>query len=173
MSVREGAFLFDFSAASSWERLDEPGRSIPQGMAMADFFVEEPSRLLLIEVKDPFPDAGAPAFRKSENDGRFRIDRIIHQSLVPKARDSYTYLHLMGKDTRPFLYVVLVGFDRIGFEPAFGLVMKDRLLSRIRREAHRPWIRDYIVDCLVIDPIGWKRVFPRYPLVRLPAPSAG
>ena len=169
MIVREGSFLFDFSAAVSWERLDEMGRSIPQGMAMADFFVEERSRLLLIEVKDPFSEAGQKSSKRQEVENLFRIDRLIHQSLVPKARDSYTYLHLMGKDTKPVLYIVLIGFDRIGFEPAFGVVMKDRLLSRLRREAHRPWIRDYIADCLVLDPENWSWTFPQYPLVRLPA----
>ncbi len=169
MIVREGSFLFDFSAAVSWERLDEMGRSIPQGMAMADFFVEERSRLLLIEVKDPFSEAGQKSSKRQEVENLFRIDRLIHQSLVPKARDSYTYLHLMGKDTKPVLYIVLIGFDRIGFEPAFGVVMKDRLLSRLRREAHRPWIRDYIADCLVLDPGNWSWTFPQYPLVRLPA----
>lgn len=169
MTVREGSFRFDFSAAASWERLDEMGRSVPQGMAMADFLVEERSRLLLIEVKDPFSEVGRRPSKRREGEKLFRVDRLIHQSLVPKARDSYTYLHLMGKDTKPVLYVVLLGFDRIGFEPAFGIVMKDRLLSRLRREAHRPWIRDYIADCLVLDPENWARAFPEYPLVRIPA----
>lgn len=180
MTVREGGFVFDFSRASAWERFDPPGRAVPQGMSMVDFVVEETDRLLLIEVKDPFPPPGPdPLLPRRAKGGiwprgeGFRIDRLIHQSLVPKVRDSYTYLHLMGRDEKPVLYVVLLGFDRIFRENDLLVVVKDRLASRLRQEGHLPWKRPYVLDCLVLDPDRWRRFFPEYPLSRVSRPEEG
>ncbi|MHB1606598.1 MAG: hypothetical protein ACYCTV_09450 [Leptospirales bacterium] len=174
MEVAEGGFLFDFSRSLAWERFDLMGRPVPQGMSLVDFLVEEPERLILIEVKDPFPPPGrGDLFQKRskgsvwpEGEG-FRMDRLIHQSLVPKMRDSYTYLHLMGRDTKPVLYVVLLGLDRILQRFDLLVVIKDRLLSRLGQEGHLPWKRPYVRNCLVLDPAGWRTAFPEYPLVRV------
>ncbi|MHB1285070.1 MAG: hypothetical protein ACYCYP_00680 [Leptospirales bacterium] len=173
-TVREGGFLFDFSRALAWERFDSMGRAIPQGMSMVDFVVEETDRTLLIEVKDPFPRPGSDLRLNRRGKGGiwpegegFRIDRLIHQSLVPKVRDSYTYLHLMGKDTKPVLYVVLLGFDRIFRQNDLLVIFKDRLSSRLRREGHLPWKRHYVRDCLVLDPDCWRKWLPEYPLLRV------
>lgn len=143
-------------------------------MSLVDFIVEEPERLILIEVKDPFPPPGESAyFQKRSKSGfwpegeGFRIDRLIHQSLVPKMRDSYTYLHLMGRDTKPVLYVVLLGLDRILQRVDLLVVVKDRLLSRLGQEGHLPWKRPYVRDCLVLDPDSWRACFPAYPLTRI------
>ncbi len=104
VKVREGDFVLDLSRANSWERFDRTGSPVPQGMSLVDFLIEEPERRILLEIKDPFRTPGDFVFpeRRGWKGGpkrqdMFRTDRMIHESLVPKIRDSYTWLHLMGK----------------------------------------------------------------------------
>lgn len=181
MMAQEGDFALDFSLALRWERFDRKGRQIPQGMSFVDFLVEEPRRILLIEIKDPFclhevsPMAHTPP-RKGIKRGQeaFRMDRMIHQSLVPKIRDSYTWLHLMEQSDKPFLFIVLLGLDCFSIDMSGLLVVfKDRLLSRIRREDAVSWKIPYVQDCLVLDPSSFRRSFPQYPLFRVAEGGGG
>jgi hypothetical protein len=174
VKVREGDFVLDLSRANSWERFDRTGSPVPQGMSLVDFLIEEPERRILLEIKDPLRTPGDFVFpeRRGWKGGpkrqdMFRTDRMIHESLVPKIRDSYTWLHLMGKNDKPLLFVVLLGLDRL-FPVTPGLlgVFKDRLLARIRKEGPDRWKIDYVRDCLVLDPSLFSRVFPQYPLFR-------
>jgi hypothetical protein len=91
---------------------------------------------------------------------------LIYEDLVPKARDSYTFLHLMGRDTQPCVYVVVLGLDRLAVDPALLSNFKDRLLQRIRHEAQDPWQRHYVIDCAVVIPATWSTHFPAYALSR-------
>ncbi|MCL4461845.1 MAG: hypothetical protein M1297_09095 [Nitrospirae bacterium] len=175
VKVREGDFVLDLSRALRWERFDRAGSPVPQGMSLVDFMVEEQRQTILLEIKDPFqtPDhrTGTGGWRRPES---FRTDRLIHQSLVPKIRDSYTWLHLMGKSVKPILFVVLLGFDRIFPDSsALLVVFKDRLLARIRREGPELWKVPYVRDCLVLDPASFVRAFPQYPLFRQSVQDGG
>ena len=173
-NVCEGGFCFGFTG--SVDRLDEPGRRQPVGLSLVDFVVEQRERFLLIEVKDP-SDPGIPPEHRARQQKKFqqklRSDELIARSLVPKARDSYLFLHLMKRDTKPFVYVVLLGLSACGVEPALLVAFKDRLLGRLRREADRPWERRYVRDCIVLTEASWSSAFPDYRLSRASAAPRG
>lgn len=175
MTQREGEFEFDFTAATAVAKLDDPARPRPEGMQLVDFVVEEERRLLMVEIKDPSckskggdPAADA-ALEKSRSNfvRRVQNDTLIAQELAPKARDSYSYLHLMKRDSKPILYVFLLGADKLTLDPALLLGFKDRLLARLRQETDHPWARHYVTDCIVLTEQTWSVAFPQYPLSRI------
>ncbi len=159
----EGRLEFDFTSALSVEKLDAPGAPLPHGMALVDFVVEEGTKRLLIEVKDP---EGAPATHRNAAITKFlkkmKGDGLISEEIVPKARDSYTYLHLMGKDEKDFILVAVLGVGN----PDVALLgdFKNRLLGRLRKEASTSWVRTYVKDCIVVTPQTWSSLFAGYPL---------
>jgi hypothetical protein len=174
MIAREGEFEFDFTTAKIVEKLDDPTKQRPEGMKLVDFVIEEERRLVMIEIKDPSCKAkgGNPAaeatMEKSRADFSKKVqnDTLIAQELTPKARDSYSYLHLMKRDGKPVLYAFLLGADRLSLDPALLLGFKDRLLARLRQEADEPWTRHYVTDCVVLTEQTWALAFPQYPLAR-------
>ncbi|RMH39589.1 MAG: hypothetical protein D6689_16095 [Deltaproteobacteria bacterium] len=162
-TVREGRMELRFPGSARVERLDQRGTPLPYGMALVDFVVEEASRSLLIEVKDP---EGAPDPYREEELRSFRKkmkgNGLIHNELVPKARDSYTFLHLMKRDGKRFILVCLLGVGSP--DPALLGDFKNRLLARLRQETTTAWARQYVKDCVVVTPATWASVFPNYPL---------
>jgi len=168
MTVQEGALEFAFPGVGDVTRLDAQDRTRPQGMALVDFVVEEAERTLLIEVKDP-SGASVPASEQVQYVKRLQTNQLIHDELTPKARDSYTFLHLMARDNKPCLFVVLFGLDAIAHDPAILLAFKDRLLQRIRRETDEPWKRNYVSDCVVLTLASWAKYFPVFPVKRTAA----
>jgi hypothetical protein len=181
MEAQEGELTFDFGAAS-FEKPDAKGSAKPEGMKFVDFIIEEEKRLILLEVKDPSrmpkgDDARAiAAIERERRDfvGHLKNNGWIYDELTPKARDTYTYLHLMTRDRKPILYVVLLSvhllpFDAIPLLPNF----RDRLLGRLRKEMEQPWLREYVEDCLILTETTWSVAFPQYPLTRVSqAPTA-
>lgn len=162
---KEGEFVFRFPGAGKVEKLDEEGTSKPAGMKLVDFVVEEEARTLLIEVKDPSA-SNVPDKEIEKYTRQLGGKELICDHLVPKARDSYTYLHLMKRDSKPFLYIVVLGLERFPDEKALLVGFKDRLLQRIRKEAKEPWTRQYVKDCIVVTLTGWNKLFKNYPLSR-------
>ncbi|MAF95003.1 MAG: hypothetical protein CMM60_04535 [Rhodospirillaceae bacterium] len=170
MVIREGELEFDFSGAREFEKLDRQerdaaSRPIPHGMKFVDFVVEEEDRVLLIEVKDP-SCGQVPSSERTDFLKRMEHKTLIHYELVPKARDTYTFLHLMKRDEKPFFYVVLLGLEEFNLDALFLPNFKDRLLQRLRQESDHPWRRDYVADCVVATVSNWRAIFPNYPLTR-------
>lgn len=145
---REGELEFDFGTAQV-TRLDEQGVPLPSGMRFVDFVVREPERAWLIEVKDP-GEKGVPAAERQRFAQGFRP--TVDENLVPKARDSYCYLHLMNETVEPLIYVVVLGIE----DPAFLGPMQERLRQRLAQETERPWQRKYVTDgvILTVDNFG-------------------
>jgi hypothetical protein len=174
MKVREAELEFDFSAARTVTKLDAMPTK-PEGMSLVDFVVEDGRYLVMLEIKDPSCKSKGFDDRAQRNLERARAefvrsiesDTLIAQKLVPKARDSYTWLHLMRRDSKPVLYVFLLGVAELALDPALLLGFKDRLLARLRKEATEPWARHYVADCLVLTEATWSKAFPRYPLARM------
>lgn len=164
---REGDLVFQFPNGLPVERLDRQGEPIPHGMSLTDLVIEETQRAILVEVKDPGANV-APPRRRDDFVREMLRNTLIHEALVPKARDSYAYLHLMARDAKPFLYVVVLGLDPVRLDPALLIAFKDRLLKRLRQETDQPWRRHYVSDCLVLSVEGWNLHFPYYPLQREP-----
>jgi hypothetical protein len=173
--MEEGELKFDFSTAMHVEKLDEKGKNLPEGMMFVDFVLEEVEQLIMLEIKDPSCRPKANDFkaegRIQKNREKFikelSKDAWIAEKLTPKARDSYTYLHLMERDTKPIIYVLLIGSENLSpLDPALLAAFKDRLLTRLRQEADQPWARLYVYDCFVLTEKTWNLVFPQYPLAR-------
>ncbi len=175
MKVREAELEFDFTAARAVTKLDDPAVGRPEGMSLVDFVVEDNRRMVMLEIKDPSCKPKGGDGRAQANLERARAeflrdlanDTLIAQKLTPKARDSYTWLHLMKCDTKPILYVFLLGVSELALDPALLLGFKDRLLARLRKEAGEPWQRHYVTDCLVLTEATWATAFPQYPLARV------
>lgn len=162
---KEGELVFNFNGAQKVEKFDEPGVPKPTDMKLVDFVVEEGARTLLIEVKDP-SHRGTPGKEREKYIRRITTNELINTELVPKARGAYTFLHLMARDSKRFLYIVIFGLDRFPNEKALLIGFKERLLQRIRHEGKEPWKRQYIYDCIVVDLDGWNKHFPDYPVFR-------
>ncbi len=173
--MKEGELEFDFGIAAV-ERLDDPAKTRPQGMQLVDFLIEETDRLIMLEIKDPSSKAKGDDAKTQAAMARERIrfveklvgDRLIADELTPKARDSYTYLHLMKRDSKPILYAVLLGADNLFLDPSWLPAFKDRLLGRLRQETDQAWARHYVTDCLVLTEQTWPLAFPSYSLTRTP-----
>lgn len=162
----EGDLEIDFGHAETVEKLDQFGRILPQGMKFADFVVGQTESTLLVEIKDP-SNPGARTEQIKEWRHELTTNSLVCNQLTPKARDSYTYLHLMRQDDKPIDFVFLLGAERLGLGSGELSNLRDRLERQIRQETDRPWARKYIQRCIVVDVEGWRRHFPSYPIRRL------
>jgi hypothetical protein len=158
----EGELMFDFSASVNASKFDEQGKQLPIGMSFVDFVVEEDNRLLMVEVKDPSASA-------ADHIGATRAMmgvEFINDRLVPKARDSYTVLHLMRLDVKPMVYIVFLGLEHVVFDPAMLIVITDRLRKRLAQEMDVPWKRQYVSHAMVVNMAEWNKHFANYPVTR-------
>lgn len=160
---------FTFPKELSWSELDCQGVKLPVQMKFVDLVIEREADVLLVEVKDPShqrtpPEEREKYFRRLSNNS------ILTEELTPKARGSYTFLHLMERDDKPFKYIVLLGLDAYDSEKQKALLtgFKDRLLADIRCETDSPWKRQHIADCVVLSVEAWNRTFRDWPVARLP-----
>ena len=166
--------LFEFQDDVEWEELDKQGVKLPTRMKFVDLVIERETEVLLIEIKDPShsrsPDGERRRYLKRLSD-----NSILTQELTPKARDSYLFLHLMERDSKPFKYIVLFGLDAFTPEIQKGLLLnfKDRLFDDIKCETYEPWKRKHIQDCAVLTADSWNKKYPEMPVTRLSAAAAG
>jgi hypothetical protein len=137
----EGRLKFSFSGVMNYERFDPKGKKTGQGLKKVDFIVEEEACLWLIEVKS----------EENRSVSDMLNDKHIYKIFVPKARDTYTCLHLMERDNKPFNYIVV--FDDIDFHysdyPKLER-MKGRLYERLAHELDTPWKRQYIKEAFIV-----------------------
>ena len=157
-----------------WDELDKQGVKLPVRMKFVDLVIERDADVLLVEIKDPShsksPDKEQNSYLKRLSD-----NSVLTQELTPKARDSYSFLHLMERDGKPFKYIVLIGLD--AFDPSQQKAVlagfKDRLMADIRCEAYEAWKRKHIADCAVLSVETWNKNFPKCPVTRLAAAATG
>jgi len=167
-SYEEKDLGFNFPTDLKWEELDKQGVKLPTGMSLVDLVIERENDTLLIEIKDP-SHPSTPQHERSYFLRQNKEDDYICKRLVPKFRDSYTFLHLMERDGKPFKYIVLLGLEAFTPKQQKGLLgtYKDRLLSRVKQETDRPWKRDHIKDCVVLTVEKWNSVFREWPVTRI------
>lgn len=159
---------FSFPDDLIWEELDRQGVKLPEKMSLVDFVIERETDILLVEVKDP-SNIYASEENRQKYLKKFQNNTLIVEELTPKGRNSYTFLHLMERDTKPFKYVILLGLEAYedSIQQALLGTFKDRLLGNIRNEAWEPWKRLHIQDCLVLSVPAWNQHFPNWPITRL------
>jgi hypothetical protein len=158
----EKKLKFDFGGAF-FEKLDKQGTPMPIGMSFVDFVIEDSNYTYLFEIKDPsdYPPA-QPNFIE-----RMKSADLINNELVPKVRDSYCYLHLMRRDNKEMIFIVIIGIETDYFNADMFSDFKNRLLKRIRHEADIPWKKIYIKDCIVIPLYLLSKYFPQYSYSKL------
>lgn len=159
---------FSFPDEAIWDELDKQGVKLPVQMKFVDLVIEREKDILLVEIKDP-SNKRAPLEERTKYFKRLLDNSILTQELTPKARSSYTFLHLMERDTKPLIYVVLIGLD--AYDPvqqkALLTGFKDRLLADIRCETDTPWRRQHIADCVVVSVDIWNKTFTDWPVARI------
>ena len=159
---------FSFPDEAIWEELDKQGVKLPVQMKFVDLVIERDNDILLVEIKDP-SNKRAPPDERAKYFKSLLDNSILTQELTPKARSSYTFLHLMERDTKPLKYVVLIGLD--AYDPvqqkALLTGFKDRLLADIRCETDTPWRRQHIADCVVLSVDIWNKTFAEWPVTRV------
>lgn len=164
---------FSFPDEAKWEELDRQGVKLPVQMKFVDLVIERDHDILLVEIKDP-SNKRAPPEKRAEYFKGLLDKSILTQELTPKARGSYTFLHLMERDTKPLIYVVLIGLD--AYDPvqqkALLTGFKDRLLADIRCETDTPWRRQHIADCVVLSVDIWNKTFADWPVARVAEAAA-
>lgn len=149
--LQEGELQFTFGKDWTASKLDEQGVPVPHGMAFVDFVLEGDDEIVLMEVKDPAAsriEGGKRSFAK-----RLAGEELVNEHLTPKARDSYTYLHLMRRDAKPMRFVLALGLNGMSVQEPLLMALNDRLRQRLRQEAQQPWKREYVTSCLVV-PLG-------------------
>jgi len=170
MKVQEGELSFYFGEKQLVDKLDEQGHDSPVGMRLVDFVIEEDKRILIVEVKD-LPASQIPTnlkeFKKKEKLTKFQFGSLIRKELVPKARDSYCYLHLMEGDAKPFDFVFLTRIDRMGVNKELLIKFNDRLKAHLRKEADKKWKRPYVRNCAVLTVDTWNSHFKSYRVERV------
>lgn len=166
--------LFEFPDGVKWDELDKQGVKLPVRMKFADLVIERDADVLLVEIKDP-SHSKSPDKERNSYLKRLSDNSVLTQELTPKARDSYTFMHLMKRDGKPFKYIILIGLD--AFDPsrqkAILTGFKDRLMADIRCEAYEAWKREHIADCAVLSVETWNQKFPKWPVTRQAAAAAG
>jgi hypothetical protein len=113
----------------------------------------------LIEVKDPSASS-VPENERRQYVHRMQTRELTHEELAPKARGTYTFLHLMGRDKRSMRYVVVLGTEKLSMQPALLLNLTDRLRKRLAQESEQPWQRTYIQSCVVVATSGVPKALP-------------
>lgn len=148
-TLTERELTFDFPASWIVTRFDVPGRALPKHIMPVDFLVERADDVLLIEVKDP-SNSRSPAENRSTFVKKMQSDELTHQELAPKARTSWSYLHLMNRTTKPLKFVVALGTDSLSIQPWLLQNLADRLRQRLAKEADTPWAVQYVDSCVVV-----------------------
>jgi len=145
----EGELEFSFPTNWKAEIFDVKDRIWPKGISPVDFVVERENDLLLIEVKDP--SAGSVPNEQRENFiKKMQTKELAHQELAPKARTSWSYLHLMKRTEKPIRFIVVIGTENLSIQQPLLLQLNDRLKKRLDQEAETAWVQPYVKASIVI-----------------------
>lgn len=169
----ESELNFSFPDTLKWEELDQQGITLPKGLALVDLVIERDEDVLIVEIKDP-SDTKAKEKQQKQYIKRLENGSVITDELTPKARDSYTFLHLMERDDKPIKYIVLLGLDAFDDTTQNAVLanFKDRLLGQIRKETVLPWKKEHIKDCAVMTIETWNQRFNQWQIIRVPETGA-
>ena len=148
--LKEGELEFTFGGVWQAEKFDQPGASWPKGISPVDFIAEGQAELVLMEVKDPSASR-VPAENRQDFIAKMQTKELIYEELVPKARSSYGFLHLMARDTKPMRYVVVIGTENLSIQPVLLMQLTNLLRARLMQETNTAWKRQYISNCSVVS----------------------
>ena len=78
-------------------------------------------------------------------------NELTYQELVPKARTSYGFLHLMARDTKRMRFVVVIGTENLSIQPVLLSHLTNLLRVRLAKETETAWKRPYVSDCIIVS----------------------
>lgn len=159
---------FTFPDELEWNEHDAEGLKLPQGMKCVDVVIELEDEYIFVEIKDP-SDSQTPGLAQRKYLTKLRTNEILFQELTPKARCSYTRLHLMELDNKPIRYVVVLGLDAFDSDLQKSLLgnFADRLFGSLYNEMDVPWKRSFISECVVLSVDGWNERYSDWPIERI------
>ena len=145
---------------------DDKTHGLTHCMKSVDFVVERAADYLFIEIKDP-QNPNAPAKGTNRYARRF-ISGEIDDDLRFKYRDTFLYEWADNRADKPIDYLVLIALDTL--EPS-ALLDRQAQLQRmlpVQRSQPCPWPRPIVRSCGVFNIAAWNKIFPQYPIRRLP-----
>ena len=153
MTFIESNIEFDFKAAVVQHIQD---RELGHGLKNVDFIIRENQRTLMVEVRGT----------RSKPEDYLSDDKI--NEFVEKARDTYTFLHLLEDAVNPRTYVVLIDYERGSrIESAFMNSRHDSLMAKLKGEKGNRWKIEYIGATLLLSLDEFSNHFPNYAAARL------
>jgi hypothetical protein len=163
--LEEKQLRFDFTGCIRAEKYDE-NPAVPNLMKKVDFLVEEPNRILLVEVKNVLnPGTGRADREKFIRE--LKSKKLIYDGLVPKCRDSWAFLHLMALDNKPIYYAVVIDLYPNNVSPELFGPLMNALAKRLRKESTAPWKRPYVCGSAILSLVAWNQEFPNYRASRI------
>ena len=164
-TIREGNLEITFPANVTPRIFDDASHGLSHCMKAVDFIVEEPRRILYIEIKDP----DHPRAKLQDKAGfikSYQSDKLNEQ-LKYKYRDSFLYEWASKNCTKPIHYFVLIASESI--DEAGLMILNDQLsrLLPIGISSTTPWKRPIAKECIFFNMNSWNRYLPEYPVKRL------
>ena len=167
--IREGNLEFTFPDNATCRRFDDSSHGLSHCMKAVDFIVEEPRRVLYIEIKDP-------DHPKSRLQNRKRFIELfqsgkLNEQLKYKYRDSFLYEWASKNNSKPIHYWVLIALESVGFAELLSL---NDSLSRslpINTDSSIPWKRAIANECMIFNISSWNKHLSNYSVKRISASS--
>ncbi len=161
---------FDFRTAIHSRRFDDDEtHGLSHCMKRVDFIVETEASVFFIEVKDlDHPHA------RPENIQEFlrelRSESMIANKLVPKARDSFLFNHLLNRlpagKTR--IYIVVIASSQLLTPELLTITDSLKRYLPLVGPFQKSWLQPYFDSCFVTNLSEWNRALRQFPLQRLP-----
>lgn len=167
MTFTAGDLRIDFGGAIGGRRFDGPDHRLSHCMKAVDLIIKLPDCCLFVELKDPRHPRATPRSR-TEFARRLRSGQL-DEDLKRKYRDSLLYEWASGGADKPIDYLVLVALDTL--DDAQLLIRTEALVRNLpqRGPDGRPWRREVVRTCAVLNVESWNRRFPGYPVSRVSA----
>lgn len=166
MIIEENDLQFDFSRAVSAKRFDDENHGLSQCMKAVDFIIEEPDRIVFIEVKDPQHPHARP-HNVSEFIDDLTSEKLVNEKLTPKYRDSYLYELAMDNLGKPVYYYVLIALNTLTHAE---LLVQTEILRRqlpVEGPKDNPWRNNFAFGCVIMNLETWNTHLPQYPVSRI------
>ena len=165
-AVTESTLRLTFPSDAKARKFDDQSHGLSHCMKAVDFIIDEPHRVLFVEVKDP----GHPGARPENRDEFVRsfLSGAIDQDLTLKFRDSSLYEWACGNMKKPVYYWVIVAIETL--DDAALLARSEALQKRIpeRGPASGRWKRQIAAGCMVFNMRTWNQSLPQdYRVARL------
>lgn len=169
--LEEGGLEIEFKDAQHALKFDQNDAAHAefhdlQNMPRIDFVVELPEAIFFVELKDPGrPDAidvGSSRLLKKIENG------TLEASLIEKYLYSFFFRWAENKLDKSVHYLCL-----ITLESALLQQIEEKLEKQLKQlsEKSNRWVRSPLVSCQVHNIETWTKVFPNWPVKRLPAPA--